>query len=191
VRGTQANSYVGFQGAAGGEASFLAGPPEAEPLEAGPGCTSGLWPPIPSLYPGAPAPSPDPRKTVITCPTAGIGRLDVDLGDGANAIVPRLTAAQPLQVPLHYMGGSGVDQVGGTPGTYEPPLVVSAGSLVDGGGGDDRLTGTGGRYVGGPGNDTINVHDLAREGAAGLTVADGGEGDDRLGVKPRPDPDAR
>ena len=108
---------------------------------------------------------------------AGIARVNVDLSDGPNALVVHRSPgerdlAPPVPLPLLYHGGSGVDQV-----TW---VARSSGSVVDGGGGDDRLSGIGGRYLGGPGNDAINVQDLELDGAGELTLADGGDGDDTL-----------
>ena len=118
----------------------------------------------------------------MSCPAAGITRVDVDLGDGANTLVPHPSAGQQAlqpSLPLLYRGGSGVDQASG----------FGSGSVVEGGGGDDKLFGAGGRYLGGPGNDVIGVSDPARDGAAGRTVADGGEGDDKLsGTSPALEP---
>ena len=132
---------------------------------------------MPSPIPGL-APDPNgPRRILVTCPTAGIARIDVDLGNGANTVEasaagnPR--AARPFLLPVAYHGGPGPDQVGA--------VSVSPGTVIDGQGGDDTLAGRAGRVLGGPGIDTIGVQDTAPGGVAGeRTVADGGEGDDRL-----------
>ena len=199
VRGTEAASLVGTDGGTVGEAWFEPPPPvdpvtgsptpPTEPIEAGPGCASRTAPdPYGGLYPGQPT---FPPRSFVSCPTVGVARVDVDLGDGPNALASGIgamaAAPQPLTLPVIYRGGSGVDQVGGLwRGT---PVAMSAGSVVDGGGGDDKLIGVGGRYLGGPGNDRIVVQDLARDGAAGLTVGDGGEGDDTLSAQsPAVDP---
>ena len=192
VRGTEATSFAGTDGGTGGEVRFEPVspgseplyPPQAEPIEAGPGCASRTepypWSRLPDVFldpsgmpiPGAPLFLLQSR-TFVSCPTAGITRVDADLGDGPNTLVPHRSAGQQaLQppLPLLYRGGSGVDQVSG----------FGSGSVVDGGGGNDKLFGAGGRYAGGPGNDAIRVSDLARDGAGELTVADGGDGDDTL-----------
>ena len=205
VRGTEAASFLGIDGGTGGEVRFdqpaaaSVDPPSgtlippAEPIEAGPGCASRTEPyDYRGRYPAellGPAGMPIggvptvPPRIFFSCPTAGIARVDVDLGDGPNTLmlggaVGFGSAAQPLPPPLSllYRGGSGVDQVGES----VPGVAMNSGSVVDGGGGDDKLFGAGGRYLGGSGNDTITVHDLARDGAGERTVADGGDGDDEI-----------
>ena len=60
---------------------------------------------------------------------------------------------------------------GASPGTYN----IRTGSVLDGGSGDDHLTGSAGRdhLIGGTGNDTLN-------GGAGSDLIRGGQGDDQL-----------
>jgi hypothetical protein len=197
VRGTEATSFLGTDGGAGGEVRFEPLPPgwetfypqQAEPIEAGPGCASRTepypWSVLPEVFidpssgrpiRGAPALQ---SRTFVSCPAAAITRVDVDLGDGPNTLVPHSSGGQhalPLPLPLLYRGGSGVDQVGES----VSGVAMNSGSIVDGGGGGDKLFGAGGRYLGGSGNDTITVHDLARDRAGERTVADGGDGDDEL-----------
>jgi hypothetical protein len=179
VRGTEATSFVATNGTGGGEASFESeiqafGNPQAEPLEAGPGCASHTDP----LYPPGPGVPAPPYRTRVTCSTAGIARIDIDLGGGANTLTTMAAGsragAQPFALPVLYHGGSGIDQL------TEGPVSSNVATVIDGGDGNDLLSGGNGHYSGGPGNDTINVNGQAQDGIAEPLVVDGGDGNDRI-----------
>jgi hypothetical protein len=184
LRGTDATSFVAANGANGGEARFESeiqafGDPQAEPLEAGPGCASHTD----FLYPAGPGVPAPPYRTRVTCPTAGIARIDIDLGGGANTLT-RMAAgspasAQPLAQSVLYHGGPGVDQL------TEGPVASNAANVIEGGDGNDLLSGGNGHYLGGPGNDTINVRGQAQDGLAEPLVVDGGDGNDRITAMPK------
>lgn len=114
----------------------------------------------------------------------GFGDDTVDGGAGDDVLTANLGADV-------YRGGSGLDQL--TYASYTAPIAVTVGGgapdgqigegddvgsdveRVDGGSGDDALTGTGGpdQLYGGAGNDTL-------DGAGGSDVLLGGAGDDAL-----------
>ncbi|MDO9313588.1 MAG: Ig-like domain-containing protein, partial [Burkholderiaceae bacterium] len=96
-----------------------------------------------------PSGSPDSSYQVL-------GSQSIPLFSDSNA--PALTDLQDIVA-------------GATPGTYN----IRTGSVLDGGGGDDNLTGSAGRdhLIGGLGNDTLS-------GGGGADLIVGGKGDDQL-----------
>jgi hypothetical protein len=101
----------------------------------------------------------------------GATRVEVDLGDGDDA----LTLSAPL--PADLQGGPGNDII-----TLTAPFAPAA--TVDGGDGDDVLTGAAGADVidGGPGFDTLagGEGDDRIDGGTGGDSADGGGGADSI-----------
>jgi hypothetical protein len=112
-----------------------------------------------------------PQATGALCTSAT--RVEADLGDGDDS----LTLAAPL--PADLRGGDGNDAL----------TVTAAVATLDGGAGDDALTGAGGADVlsGGPGFDTLGggEGDDRLDGGTGGDYADGGGGADAIVLRDR------
>src|SRR5215211_844777 len=148
---------------------------------ASPGEVNGISVPVPdyskgtltvsdiSTPPTAAGPcSKAPGATDVTCPGAGIGRLEVDAGDLDDAV----TVNAPL--PSTLRGGPGADALDFAPVAFGPP----PGATLEGGDGGDWLqSGPGDDSApGGPGDDGV-------QGDLGGDTVDGGEGADALEVR--------
>jgi hypothetical protein len=112
------------------------------------------------------------QGATVVC--TGATRLEVDLGDGDDA----LSLSAPL--PANVIGGDGNDQL---TVTLAPALAYPALTL-DGGEGNDALAAAGGADVlsGGPGFDTLagGDGDDRLDGGTGGDSADGGSGADSI-----------
>jgi len=157
---------------------------------ASPGEVNGISVPVPdyskgtltvsdnSTPPTAAGPcSKAPGASDVTCPGAGIGRLEVDAGDLDDAV----TVNAPL--PSTLRGGPGADALNFAPVAFGPP----PGATLDGGDGGDWLTGGPGndRLQSGPGDDYASggPGDDVVQGDLGGDTVDGGEGADALEVR--------
>jgi hypothetical protein len=129
----------------------------------------------------APAPAPATPGTLTVndgaAPTviaAGATVVYADLGDGDDSL--RLTAVVPAQV----LGGDGNDTLAVEPAA----LGLAPAVTLEGGEGDDGLTGAGGAdlLLGSEGNDTLAGGEGADrlDAAGGSDVADGGGGPDSI-----------
>lgn len=105
-----------------------------------------------------------PAGTAAACPLDGITAAVVRLGDGDDSLVTQ------LPVPVDAAGEAGDDSL---IAQEPPPPYAPAGATLDGGDGNDRLSGT-------------RVADVLR-GGPGDDVFDGNAGDDVLDLGPGAD----
>lgn len=104
-------------------------------------------------------------ETTAVCPAAGIETVEVDLGDGDDALEQYSGGNTAMLLPLTVNAGEGDDTLNG----------FSTVDTFDGGPGDDFIAGARGADVlaGGEGNDQLN-------GNGGDDVIAGGPGNDEL-----------
>lgn len=101
---------------------------------------------------------PPPESPRPVCAAAGVQRIVIRLGDGDDRTFLLLN----VSVPIEVYGEAGRDEL-------TTPTLAPAGTLADGGEGDDTLRG-GELQRGGPGNDSVT----------GTRRVEGGDGDDQL-----------
>lgn len=135
---------------------------------AGPGCRAGT----------------DRSGSPVVCSAAGVLSAVLRLGDGNDNAYWNASSSA---IPLEIYGEAGNDDLTG-------PRTPTAGTLVDGGEGDDQVRGSADIARGGPGNDTVIGGRLVEGGDGNDTLIkaevndvpgrlDGGPGDDRLQSK--------